>query len=531
MSTDKQETSPEQQRAEIEKYAANHGYSLLKWYADLGISGDRTEKRIQFQQMLADAADGRFKAILCWDQDRFGRFDSLESGYWIHPLRKQGVQLVTCTDGPVDWSSFAGRMLYGMKQEGKHQYLVDLSNNVTRRMQQMAREGKWVCGALPIGYALDEQGNIVLGPPEDVAFVQMLFREYRAGKTTRQLTQLAQQQGFVSSKGKPWSVVGITALLKKPMYVGTFTYGRHQFSKYQPRTQAGKHRPREQWVEIPNNHPAIVSQDEFDQVQAQLVERRRHTAPTGKGPGFALSGLLRCKCGASMHGDCYNQCNNYTCATYKQRPGTCERYAVKETEILPLLLEQLQGNLFAPTTLKRVRAELVRQLREPSVDTVDTSTRMLASVERKLEAAERRLLEVSKDMLPRIEQQIRQLEQQRQALLAQVSAEPTAPKHTATEVQGRVDAALAWFRNLQRIAKTGYDPRKVHRLLVQFIEGVELNMERKQIGKVPNRCRTEVTGGTIRFHFWRDANIAPPQLATLQSKELQGFLLHIRWGS
>jgi hypothetical protein len=156
---------------------------------------------------------------------------------------------------------------------------------------------------------------------------------------------------------------------------------------------------------------------------------------------------------------------------------------------------------------------------------------MLASVERKLEAAERRLLEVSKDMLPRIEQQIRQLEQQRQTLLAQVSAEPTAPKHTATEVQGRVDAALAWFRNLQRIARTGYDPRKVHRLLVQFIEGVELNMERKQIGKVPNRCRTEVTGGTIRFHFWRDANIAPPQLATLQSKEFQGFLLHIRWGS
>jgi DNA invertase Pin-like site-specific DNA recombinase len=43
MSTDKQETSPEQQRAEIEKYAAQHGYQVMRWYADLGVSGDKTD--------------------------------------------------------------------------------------------------------------------------------------------------------------------------------------------------------------------------------------------------------------------------------------------------------------------------------------------------------------------------------------------------------------------------------------------------------------------------------------------------------
>ena len=60
MSTDKQETSPEQQKQEIQAYAAKHGYSVLRWYADLGISGDKTEKRVQFQQMIADAEAGRF---------------------------------------------------------------------------------------------------------------------------------------------------------------------------------------------------------------------------------------------------------------------------------------------------------------------------------------------------------------------------------------------------------------------------------------------------------------------------------------
>ncbi len=36
---------------------------------------------------------GDFKPILCWDQDRFGRFDSIEAGEWISRLRRVGVEL------------------------------------------------------------------------------------------------------------------------------------------------------------------------------------------------------------------------------------------------------------------------------------------------------------------------------------------------------------------------------------------------------------------------------------------------------
>src|SRR5438477_148912 len=75
---------------------------------------------------------GDFKAILCWDQDRFGRFDSMDAGYWTYPIREAGVELVTVTDGPIDWNDFAGRIIYTVKQEGKHQFLRDLSSNVLR---------------------------------------------------------------------------------------------------------------------------------------------------------------------------------------------------------------------------------------------------------------------------------------------------------------------------------------------------------------------------------------------------------------
>ena len=133
MSTDKQEDSPAQQKAEINKLAQREGYRVLRWYADHGISGAKTLKRPEFRHMIRDAEErGDFKAILCWDQDRFGRFDSIEAGEWVSPLRRVGVELVTVCQGRIDWDDFAGRLIYQITQEGKHRFLVDLSRNALR---------------------------------------------------------------------------------------------------------------------------------------------------------------------------------------------------------------------------------------------------------------------------------------------------------------------------------------------------------------------------------------------------------------
>ncbi len=86
MSSGKQEASPEQQREEIRKLAKRMGFEMIREYLDEAISGAETHKRPDFVRMIDDAQKiGDFEAILCWDQDRFGRFDSLEAGEWIAP--------------------------------------------------------------------------------------------------------------------------------------------------------------------------------------------------------------------------------------------------------------------------------------------------------------------------------------------------------------------------------------------------------------------------------------------------------------
>src|SRR5580698_6436079 len=132
MSSPEQETSPDQQRAALLELATKYDAKVVAEYCDEGVSGVATGKRRGFQQMLEDAKAGKFKLILAWDQDRFSRLDSIDSGEIIAPLRRAGVRLVTCAQGEIDWTSFAGRLIFNVQQEGKNQYLVDLSRNCVR---------------------------------------------------------------------------------------------------------------------------------------------------------------------------------------------------------------------------------------------------------------------------------------------------------------------------------------------------------------------------------------------------------------
>ena len=108
-------------------------------------------------------------------EDRFGRFDSIEVGEWVSPLRRVGVELVTVCQGRIDWNDFAGRLIYQITLEGKHRFLVDLSHNALRGMIRFARQEHLLGMATPYGY--DRLYiNAVWPPISALAEVEILVR-------------------------------------------------------------------------------------------------------------------------------------------------------------------------------------------------------------------------------------------------------------------------------------------------------------------------------------------------------------------
>ncbi|MEQ8789533.1 MAG: recombinase family protein, partial [Pirellulaceae bacterium] len=258
MSTDKQEDSPEQQRAEILKLASRLGYHIVRWYEDHAISGAKTHKRKRFRQMIRDAEEiGDFQAILCWDQDRFGRFDSIEAGEWISPLRRAGVELETVTQGRINWEDFAGRMIYQITQEGKHHYLVDLSRNALRGMIRFAKQGNLLGMPTPYGYDRlyhDANGKemcrirrgekfrkprdwtatlVPSAEKAEVETIRWMFKTFaETDRSARSLAVELNKRGVPSPNGREWDFTHIKNILRNEVYVGCLAYGRRAAGLY-----------------------------------------------------------------------------------------------------------------------------------------------------------------------------------------------------------------------------------------------------------------------------------------------------------
>ena len=76
VSTDRdvQANSFASQQHYFREYIRNHpGWELHEIYADEGITGTSTKKRVQFNRMIRDACAGKFRLILTKEVSRFSR--------------------------------------------------------------------------------------------------------------------------------------------------------------------------------------------------------------------------------------------------------------------------------------------------------------------------------------------------------------------------------------------------------------------------------------------------------------------------
>jgi DNA invertase Pin-like site-specific DNA recombinase len=316
-STDKQEESLERQRDEIVRYARVHGYAVVAWYKDDAIGGDETEQRAAFLRMRDEAPAAPWKTILCWNQDRFGRFDIIDAGWWIKPLRDAGVRLVTCDAGPVDWQTVTGQVIYAVNQSAKHAYLLDLSRNTTSGMLRKARRGDWM-GEAPYGFRVDKDTRRLVPVPEEIAVVRWIFERYaRHGWSARRIAVALNKRGVATAhktrrgRESKWNTSMVHRVLTHDAYIGHTSWNKVSQAKYhhvvggtvQPTRKGGKRRNKpEQWETVEDTHDAVIDRGTFDLVRRLLAENRTETSPH-KNAVFLLTGLLRCGvCGAPMYG-------------------------------------------------------------------------------------------------------------------------------------------------------------------------------------------------------------------------------------
>ena len=523
MSTDKQDTSIADQTAEVEQLAKDRGYDIIRVYPDEGISGDDTKKRLQFRRMIRDAEEkGDFEVILCWDQDRFGRFDSLEAGFWITPLREAGVRLETVAQGTIDWNDFAGRMMYGIQQEGKHQFLRDLSRNITRSKKQIAEGGDMASGAIPYAYNKefrDASGNVaalvqrtggdrilkqrgwnarLVVNRVEAAIVVRIFRQYADTDVgLRALMIELNCEGIPSPRGKKWSFSSVRNILTNPVYTGDYVYGRCQTGKYHyiakdgikttGRIPSGRAKriakTEDQWIILPDHHEAIIDRDTFEYVQQKLAARvDRSTPRRDHSDRYFLSGMLYCHhCGKPMyaHFDSQQEKTVYVCSTYTifGKPAGCPCYRIHQEPLVAFLVSALKEVLFSGGRFDELRAAVRSRLqrrRKSAPEKVDALETEIGKLDKTIDRAADRLLTAPDEITDVLAPKIAAWRRERTSLQKQRrrAERETKPVDIETEVETTVERARHLSEEL-----TAAKPARLRELLRRFAPRIELEWE------------------------------------------------------
>lgn len=481
MSKDTQDTSIADQRAAVTKHAAERGYRIIGEYVDEGISGDATEKRQAFQRLVADAVKKKFDLILCWDQDRFGRFDPIEGGFWIWPIRNAGVQLETLGQGRIDWSDFASRLLWTVTQEGKHAYLRDLAKNVTRGLRAAVERGVYP-GLAPFGYR-KENCRLVLGPEDEIAIVREIFRLKAGGMGYRTIAVRMANEGRPFPRARQenaaggWTSNQVRYIINRRTYVGDTVYGGVKKGKYANIGEV---------IVRADTHPAIVSRDEWEAAQRTNRNSTGHCR-NGSYSG-ALCGLLTCGlCGHVMYRFKYKDEYGYVCGTYHRSKG-CGFCRVMDREILPLVAEKIRERVGASTTALMESLRRIAKDRYSGPDRKELE-RKVRDLDAQIERAAERLLAVDDAAVPIINRKIRELQGQRtdaaeRLQLARPTCGPDIAKSAAALV--RLPAIIL-----------GSNSDVVRAAIAPLVQSVVLSFRQRDRGRV--RRFYELTGVEVKI--------------------------------
>ena len=240
--------SLDDQESRLRAYCAAQGWPVCAEhiYIDAGISGKSTE-RPEFQRMMAAAADGQIRRIVCMKLDRLARNvrDFLAT---VDQLTAYGVDLVLIKES-FDTGTPHGKFALTMFAAMAELEAATIAERVTAGRMQKARQGGWNGGRTPYGYTVDTTGQWSIDDgAADV--VRRIFCEFNRGASLSDIAQELNAAQIRTQRGGKWYASTVRYVLSNGFHAGLMQYAGQE--------------------PVPGEHPAIVTREAYDAAQRRL---------------------------------------------------------------------------------------------------------------------------------------------------------------------------------------------------------------------------------------------------------------------
>ena len=308
VSTDKEEQLSSYE-AQIEYYTekidANPDWTMVRLYADEGITGTSAKKRKDFLQMIRDCERGKIDLVITKSVSRFCR-NTLDGLNYVRRLKRHGVGVYFEKEN-VNTLFMDNEMILTFMMSQAQAESESLSGNVRWGHRKNFKDGKvyYHCKTF-LGYRWGADGQPEIDP-EQAAIVRRIFSRFLLGHSVRQITTDLMADGIKTATGKTvWHDSVVQKMLCNEKYIGDAilqkTYIADLFTR-EKRVNNGE-LPK---YYVHDCHPAIIDRETFQKVQEELARRSslkktssKAKTQLGKYCGkYVLSELLVCgECGS-----------------------------------------------------------------------------------------------------------------------------------------------------------------------------------------------------------------------------------------
>ncbi len=243
------------------------------------------DKRPVFASILKMIDEGKIDGILAWHPDRLSR-NAVDAAAISHRVTKGNLKELKFVSFNFD-NSPEGMMMLQMTMSQSQYFSAKLSKDV-KRGNETKRKNGGLTGVAPQGYLNDIATHRVVKDPLRFPLVRQAFDMFLTGEHSVQDILRTMNDGWnyrtpkrSKSGDRPLSRSALYGIFKNERYAGLVPdpYDRQTFYK--------------------SEFPAMITQDEYDKVQALLGSRGCPRLATRR--EFALRGFITCgQCGCMI---------------------------------------------------------------------------------------------------------------------------------------------------------------------------------------------------------------------------------------
>lgn len=473
-SSDKQrEESIDAQVRACKDYCLRHHYLITKVYADEAKSGRDIAKRDAYNQMMADAVEGKFDIIIFHKIDRNSRN---EFNYYTvqNTLTRLGVEYAYAQQ-PID-DSPEGKMTEAMLVAMAAYYSRNLGKETKKGLNENAYKALFNGGRPPLGYKIvDQQYEI---EPHEAEAVRLIYQLYLAGWGYNKIAHALNAKGFKTREGRDFGKNSMYEILKNEKYMGNYTFNKTERKEGLPRNMHNMNS--KNLIRVESAIPAIISEAEFMAVQKRREENRKRQHSYKTTERYLLSGKIFCGCcGSAMSGHRYTPRTKtyvyYSC-NRKERiaAGRCPQKQISRDRLENWVIGIIKNKILADDSIKKIAADMAENYKNRNTGILKEKNALTTAktmAERKLDNLYKLFENGNGDEydMQRLENIKKELNNIKSKLknLDEVNNLPELSEQN-------IESTLKYFKN-KILEKDDMDAKKI--LIDLFVEQVTINIE------------------------------------------------------